>query len=57
MRYLQRVEASLQHQSPKPKYVWNRTPDEARRKVVKMEMKETELSPKELAALITDKEG
>ena len=34
-RYLQRVEAELQDQSPKLKYLWNRLPDEARRKVVK----------------------
>jgi hypothetical protein len=35
----------LQDQSPKPKHVWNRIPDEVRRKVVKLALKETELSP------------
>jgi putative transposase len=33
-RYLQRGEAGLQDQSPKPKHVWNRIPDEVRRRVV-----------------------
>jgi len=53
-RYLQRGEASLQDQSPKPKHVWNRIPDEVRRKVVKLALKETELSPRELAVTFTD---
>ena len=47
-RYLQRGEAGLQDQSPKPKHVWNRIPDKVRRKVVKLALKETELSPREL---------
>lgn len=47
-RFLQRGEAGLQDQSPKPKQVWNRIPDEMRRKVVKLALKETELSPREL---------
>ena len=34
-RYLQRGEAGLQDQSPKPRHVWNRIPDVVRRKVVK----------------------
>ncbi len=55
-RYLQRGEAGLQDQSPKPKHVWNRIPDEVRRKVVKLALKETELSPRELAVTFTDKE-
>ena len=33
-RYLQRGEAGLKDCSPKPKHVWNRIPDEVRRKVV-----------------------
>jgi putative transposase len=56
-RYLQRGEAGLQDQSPKPKHVWNRIPDEVRRKVVKLALKETELSPRELAVTFTDKES
>ena len=56
-RYLQRGEAGLQDQSPKPKHVWNRIPDEVRRKVVNLALKETELSPRELAVTFTDKES
>lgn len=56
-RYLQRGEAGLQDRSPKPKHVWNRIPDEVRRKVVKLALKETELSPRELAVTFTDKEN
>ena len=56
-RYLQRGEASLQDQSPKPKHVWNRVPDEVIRKVVHFALKETELSPRELAITFTDQEG
>ena len=47
-RYLQRGEAGLQDQSPKPKHVWNRVPDEVKRKVVDFALQETELSPREL---------
>jgi transposase InsO family protein len=42
---------------PKPKHVWNRIPDEVRCKVVKLALKETELSPRELAVTFTDKES
>jgi len=56
-RYLQRGEAGLQDQSPKPKHVWNRIPDEVRRKVVKLALKKTELSPRELAVTFTDTES
>ncbi|OUS34107.1 transposase [Rhodobacterales bacterium 56_14_T64] len=56
-RYLQRGEAGLQDQSPKPKHVWNRIPDEVRHKVVKLALKETELSPRELAVTFTDAES
>jgi putative transposase len=55
-RYLQRGEAGLQDQSPKPKHVWNRVPDEVKRKVVDFALKETELSPRELAVTFTDQE-
>ena len=55
-RYLRRGDAGLEDQSPKPKHVWNRIPDEVRRKVVKLALKETELSPRELAVTFTDKE-
>ncbi len=54
---LQRGEAELQDESPKPKHVWSRIPDEVRRKVIKLALKETELSPRELAVTLTDKES
>ncbi|WP_120222881.1 helix-turn-helix domain-containing protein [Sulfitobacter guttiformis] len=53
---MQPGQAGLQDRSPKPKHVWNRIPDDVRRKVVKLALKETELSPRELAATFTDKE-
>lgn len=55
-RYLQRGEAGLQDQSPKPKHVWNRVPDEVKRKLVDFALQETELSPRELAVSFTDQE-
>ena len=55
-RYLQRGEAGLQDQSPKPKHVWNRVPNEVKRKVVEFALQETELSPRELAVTFTDQE-
>jgi transposase-like protein len=55
-RYLQRGEAGLQDQSPKPKHVWNRIPDAVRRKVVKLALKKTELSPRKPAVTLTDTE-
>ena len=55
-RYLQRGEAGLQDQSPKPQHVWNRVPDEVKRKVVDFALQETELSPRELAVTFTDQE-
>jgi transposase-like protein len=55
-RYLTRGDAGLKDQSPKPKHVWNRIPDDVRRKVVKLALKETELSPRELAVTFVDTE-
>lgn len=48
-RYLQRGDASLQDHFREPKNIWNRMPAEVKRKVVKLALKETELSPHELA--------
>jgi len=56
-RYLQRGEAGLKDQSPKPNHVWNRIPDRVRDKIVKLALKETELSPRELAVTFTDTES
>nr|WP_284370113.1 IS3 family transposase [Sulfitobacter pacificus] len=55
-RYLQRGEAGLADHSPQPKHVWNRVPDEVKRKVVDLALQETELSPRELAVTFTDQE-
>jgi len=55
-RYLQRGEAGLQDRSPKPNHVWNRVPVEVKRKVVDLALKETELSPRELAVTFTDQD-
>ena len=55
-RYLQRGEAGLQDHSPKPMHVWNRVPDEVKRKVVDFALQETELSPRELAVTFTERE-
>ncbi len=46
----------MQDQNPKPKHVWNRIPDAVRRKVMKLALKETELSARDLAAAFTDQE-
>ena len=55
-RYLQRGEAGLADHSPKPKHVWNRVPDDVKRKVVDFALQKTELSPRELAVTFTDQE-
>jgi len=55
-RYLQRGEAGLADQSPKPNHVWNRVPAEVKRKVVDLALQETELSSRELAVTFTDQE-
>lgn len=40
---------------PKAKHVWIHIPDEVRRKVGKLALKETELSPRELGVIFTAK--
>ena len=56
-RYRQRGDAGLQDQSPKPNHVWNRIPDEVQRRIVKLALTETDLSPRELAVTFTDRES
>jgi hypothetical protein len=56
-QYLQRGNVGLRDQSPKPKHVWNRIPDEMRHKIIKLALKQTELSPGELAVTSTDQES
>lgn len=53
--YFQRGGSGLQDQSPKPKQVWNRIPDEVRRRIVDLALEETELSPRELTITFTDR--
>jgi putative transposase len=47
------VEA-LEDKSSKPSRVWNRIPDDVRRRIIGMALDEPELSPRELAARFTD---
>ena len=47
------VEA-LEDKSSKPSRVWNRIPDEVRKRIVGMALDEPELSPREIAARFTD---
>ena len=56
-RYLDGGLDALVDRSPRPGSVWNRIPDEVRRKVVKLALTETELSPRELAVTFTDRES
>jgi putative transposase len=56
-RYLQRGEAGLQNQYLKPKHVWNRGPDEVRRRVVDLAFEETERSLRESTAILTDRKS
>lgn len=56
-RYLQCDEAGLQDHFPKPKHVWNRIPDEVRRKVFRLALKEIELSPRKLVMTFMDAES
>jgi putative transposase len=45
---------ALADKPSKPSRVWNRIPDEIRRRIVEMALDEPELSPRELAARFTD---
>ena len=45
---------ALEDKSSKPSRVWNRIPDEIRKRIVGMALDEPELSPRELAARFTD---
>jgi len=55
-RYLTRGKAGLKDQSPKPKHVWNRIPDEVRDRIVELALEMPELSPRELAVRFSDTE-
>lgn len=48
---------ALEDKSPMPSRVWNRIPDDIRGQLVKLALKEPELSPRELAVRFTDTEN
>jgi len=47
---------ALDDRSPRPDRVWNRIPDDVRRRIVTLALDESELSPRELAVRFTDSE-
>jgi transposase InsO family protein len=47
---------ALEDRSPKPSRVWNRIPEPVREKIKDLALKESELSPRELAVQFTDAE-
>ncbi len=55
-RYLSGGPEALEDRSPKPSRVWNRIPEPVREKVKDLALKESELSPRELAVQFTDTE-
>jgi len=55
-RYLAGGPEVLEDRSPRPSRVWNRIPDPVREKVKDLALKESELSPRELAVQFTDTE-
>ena len=48
---------ALEDQSPRPPRVWNRIPDDVRRRIVDLALDVPELSPRELAVRFTDTEN
>jgi transposase-like protein len=55
-RYLSGGPEALEDCSPKPSRVWNRIPEPVREKVKDLALKESDLSPRELAVQFTDTE-
>ncbi len=56
-RYLTGGPEALEDRRSRPGRVWNRIPDEVRGQIVQLALKETDLSPRELAVRFTDTEG
>jgi len=56
-RYLEEGFEGLKPKESKRKTFWNKIPDQERQKVVETALDKTELSPRELAFHITDKQG
>src|SRR3954454_18757149 len=48
---------ALSDRPSKPNRVWNRIPDEMRRRIVQLALEQPELSPRELAVRFTDTQG
>jgi len=55
-RYLSGGSEALEDRSPKPSRVWNRIPEPVREKIKDLALKESDLSPRELAVRFTDTE-
>ncbi|RBW53578.1 IS3 family transposase [Ruegeria sp. A3M17] len=55
-RYLSGGPEALEDRSPKPSRVWNRIPTPVREKIKDLALKESELSPRELAVRFSDTE-
>ena len=55
--YLDRGPEALEDRKPPPRAVWNRISDRMRARVIETALAHTELSPRELACRMTDREG
>ena len=56
-RYLEGGPEALEDRRPRPRAAWNRIPERIRAKVIETALVHTELSPRELACRITDRES
>jgi transposase InsO family protein len=56
-RYLEGGPEALEDRKPRPRAAWNRISDRMRATVIETALLRTELSPRELACRITDREG
>jgi transposase InsO family protein len=56
-RYLEGGPEALEDRKPRPRAVWNRIPERIRAQVIETALVHTELSPRELAYRMTDREG
>jgi transposase InsO family protein len=55
-RYLSGGPEALEDRSPRPSRIWNRIPEPVREKIKDLALKESDLSPRELAVRFTDTE-
>lgn len=55
-RYLSGGPEALEDRSPRPSRIWNRIPEPVREKIMDLALKESDLSPRELAVRFTDTE-